>query len=157
MNENKHLPLTETVYYVLLSLLHPAHGYIIMKNIEDLSGGRVKMAPGTLYGAIENLLKHQLIEPYPSEDRRRKTYIITELGRNVLWKDMERMERLVDITRQEVNKRGDHMKKYRYFMDIDREEQWLNKMADKGCELKGKFFYPIVFQMKHRLTILPSK
>ena len=66
MNENKHLPLTETVYYVLLSLLHPAHGYIIMKNIEDLSGGRVKMAPGTLYGAIENLLKHQLIEPYPS-------------------------------------------------------------------------------------------
>ncbi|MGG1015700.1 PadR family transcriptional regulator [Bacillus subtilis] len=107
MNVNKHLPLTETVYYVLLSLLHPAHGYIIMKNIEDLSGGRVKMAPGTLYGAIENLLKHQLIEPYPSEDRRRKTYIITELGRNVLWKDMERMERLVDITRQEVNKKGE--------------------------------------------------
>ncbi|MEC1672982.1 PadR family transcriptional regulator [Bacillus mojavensis] len=107
MKENKHLPLTETVYYVLLSLLHPAHGYIVMKNIEDLSGGRVKMAPGTLYGAIENLLKYQLIEPYPSEDRRRKTYIITELGRNVLWKDMERMERLVDITRQEVNKKGE--------------------------------------------------
>ncbi|MDO3659706.1 PadR family transcriptional regulator [Bacillus sp. C28GYM-DRY-1] len=107
MKENKHLPLTETVYYVLLSLLQPAHGYIIMQNIEKLSGGRVKMAPGTLYGAIENLLKHQLIEPYPSEDRRRKTYIITELGRNVLWKDMERMEQLVDITRQEVNKKGE--------------------------------------------------
>ncbi|MCY8315933.1 PadR family transcriptional regulator [Bacillus vallismortis] len=107
MKENKYLPLTETVYYVLLSLLRPAHGYIIMKSIEKLSGGKVKMAPGTLYGAIENLLKHQLIEPYPSEDRRRKTYIITELGRNVLSKDMERMEQLVDITRQELNKKGE--------------------------------------------------
>ncbi|MGF7534259.1 PadR family transcriptional regulator [Bacillus mexicanus] len=107
MSEKNYLPLTETVYYVLLSLLHPAHGYIIMKNIENLSGGRVKMAPGTLYGAIENVLKHQLIEPYPSEDRRRKTYIITELGRNVLRKDMERMERLVVITRQELHKKGE--------------------------------------------------
>ena len=48
--------LTEAVYYILLSLLTPMHGYGIMQNTESLSGGRVKLAAGTLYGAINSLL-----------------------------------------------------------------------------------------------------
>lgn len=49
------------------------------------------------------------------------------------------------------------MKKYRYFTDIDCEEQWLNKMADKGYGLKGKGFFPIGLQTKQRQTLLSSK
>lgn len=57
MKRNKHLPLTETTYYILLALLEPAHGYHIMQKVEDMSDGDVKIAAGTMYGAIENLLK----------------------------------------------------------------------------------------------------
>ncbi|MBQ5890707.1 MAG: PadR family transcriptional regulator, partial [Clostridia bacterium] len=48
--------LTEAVYYILLSLMQPMHGYGIMQNVEQLSNGRVKLAAGTLYGAINTLL-----------------------------------------------------------------------------------------------------
>ncbi|MBQ4101229.1 MAG: PadR family transcriptional regulator, partial [Oscillospiraceae bacterium] len=47
--------LTEAVYYILLSLTKPMHGYGIMQNVETLSNGRVKLAAGTLYGAINTL------------------------------------------------------------------------------------------------------
>ena len=62
MKRNKHLPLTETVYYILLVLFEPAHGYLIMQKVEELSQGEVRMAAGTLYGAIENLLKWKFIK-----------------------------------------------------------------------------------------------
>ena len=62
MNRDKNLPLTETTYYVLLALLEPAHGYLIMQKVEELSNHQVKIAAGTLYGAVENLLKQGLIE-----------------------------------------------------------------------------------------------
>ena len=61
MNRNKHLPLTETTYYILLALLEPAHGYSIMQTVEEMSDGDVRIAAGTMYGAIENLLKLQWI------------------------------------------------------------------------------------------------
>ena len=47
MKRDKNLPLTETIYYILLALLEPAHGYLIMQKIEDLSDGDVRMAAGT--------------------------------------------------------------------------------------------------------------
>lgn len=52
MNRDKNLPLTETVYYVLLALLEPLHGYAVMQKVEELSGGQVRLAAGTMYGAI---------------------------------------------------------------------------------------------------------
>ena len=78
MRRDKNLPLTETVYYILLALMEPAHGYLIMQKVEELSGGQVSMAAGTLYGAVENLLKLKLIEPVRSDDSRRKVYAVTE-------------------------------------------------------------------------------
>ncbi len=57
MKRNKHLPLTEITYYILLALLEPTHGYHIMQKVEDMSDGDLKIAAGTMYGAIENLLK----------------------------------------------------------------------------------------------------
>lgn len=98
MKRNKNLPLTETVYYILLALLEPAHGYLVMEKVEELSDGYVRLAAGTLYGAIENLLKLKFIEPVESEDKRRKVYRTTELGKEILKLDKERMEHMVAIT-----------------------------------------------------------
>ena len=75
------MALTEAVYYILLSLLTPRHGYGIMQNAEMLSGGRVKLAAGTLYGAINSLLEKGWIMALPGEkDSRKKEYVITEEG-----------------------------------------------------------------------------
>lgn len=99
MNRDKSLPLTETTYYVLLALLEPAHGYIIMQKVEELSNYQVKIAAVTLYGAIENLLKQKFIQSVKSDDARRKVYVITEKGKEVLQLDFERMNFMIDITR----------------------------------------------------------
>ncbi|MEK3720274.1 PadR family transcriptional regulator [Paenibacillus sp. FSL H8-0034] len=99
MSRDKHLPLTETVYYILLSLIEPAHGYLILQKVEELSGGQVRMAAGTLYGAIENLLKLKFIQPVTSEDSRRKVYAITELGQEILRLDFKRMNHMIEVTK----------------------------------------------------------
>ena len=71
-------PLTEAVYYILLSLLEPLHGYGIIQNVEKLSGGRVRLAAGTLYGAINTLLEKGWIAALEGEaDSRKKEYVIT--------------------------------------------------------------------------------
>ncbi|WML57746.1 PadR family transcriptional regulator [Neobacillus sp. PS2-9] len=98
MKRNKHLPLTETVYYILLSLMEPAHGYLILQKVEELSDGQVKMAAGTLYGAIENLLKLKFIQPVGSQDGRRKVYLITDLGKEMLRIDLVRMQHMMKVT-----------------------------------------------------------
>ncbi|WP_238881881.1 PadR family transcriptional regulator [Clostridium sp. YIM B02551] len=100
MNRDKNLPLTETTYYILLALLEPSHGYLIMQKIEELSNDQVKIAAGTLYGAIENLQKQKLIESVKSDDSRRKVYVITEKGREILKLDYERMSRMLSVTKE---------------------------------------------------------
>ena len=88
--------LTEGVYYILLSLLQPLHGYGIIQNVEKLSAGRVRLAAGTLYGAINTLLEKGWIAALEGEaDSRKKEYVITELGREMLNKELQRLEELV--------------------------------------------------------------
>lgn len=88
--------LTEAVYYILLSLLTPRHGYGIMQNAEALSDGRVKLAAGTLYGAINSLLEKGWIMALPGEkDSRKKEYVITDEGKTVLKAEIERLRELV--------------------------------------------------------------
>ena len=55
----ENLALTESTYYILLSLYHPQHGYGIMQQTEQLSGGRVHLAAGTLYGALTSLCEKE--------------------------------------------------------------------------------------------------
>jgi len=89
--------LTEAVYYILLSLLTPRHGYGIMQNAELLSAGRVKLAAGTLYGAINSLLEKGWIMALPGEkDSRKKEYVITENGKTVLQAELQRLKELVE-------------------------------------------------------------
>ena len=106
MNRDKNLPLTETVYYILLVLTKPAHGYAIMQKIEELSGGEVRIAAGTLYGAIENLLQLNFIQPVMSNDPRRKVYMITERGYQVLLLDYNRMKKMIAQTENFSRERG---------------------------------------------------
>ncbi len=93
---NSLLPLTETVFYVLLALRDPAHGYLIMSRVESLSEGEVRLAAGTLYGALENLLKQTLIARVTSDDPRRKVYQLTEHGRQTLLQDTQRMNHMIN-------------------------------------------------------------
>ncbi len=90
------IALTEAVYYILLSLDTPMHGYGIMQNTESLSNGRVKLAPGTLYGAINSLLEKGWIISLPGEkNSRKKEYQITDLGRTIVQNEICRLEELL--------------------------------------------------------------
>lgn len=90
--------LTEAVYYILLSLHSPLHGYGIMQLVEELSKGRVKMGSGTLYGALNTLIKKEWIKLLPSDaNNRKKEYIITALGKEVAIQEVERLEELLTI------------------------------------------------------------
>jgi DNA-binding PadR family transcriptional regulator len=91
------IALTEAVYYILLSLLSPRHGYGIMQNAESLSAGRVKLAAGTLYGAINSLLEKGWITALPGEkDSRKKEYVITEEGKTILHAEIIRLKELLE-------------------------------------------------------------
>ena len=88
--------LTEATYYILLSLVTPRHGYGIMQRAEELSSGRVRLAAGTLYGAINTLLEKGWITALDGEaDSRKKEYEITEAGCEMLQKELQRLEELV--------------------------------------------------------------
>lgn len=93
---NNELALTESTYYILLSLCSPQHGYGIMQQTEALSHGRVRLAPGTLYGALNSMSEKGWIAQLPVEDgSRKKEYRLTESGRAVLATELERLRELV--------------------------------------------------------------
>ena len=95
------LPLTEAVYYILLSLMEPMHGYGIMQNVEALSGGRVRLAAGTLYGAINTLLERGWITALPgARDSRKKEYQITDLGKEAVAAEITRLQELLKNGRE---------------------------------------------------------
>ena len=94
---NTQAALTEAVYYILLSLVTPRHGYGIMQEAERMSQGRVKLAAGTLYGAINGLLDRGWIKAVPgAEDSRRKEYALTDRGREALNWELDRLRELVE-------------------------------------------------------------
>ena len=85
----ENLALTESTYYILLSLYHPQHGYGIMQQTEQLSGGRVHLAAGTLYGALTSLCDKGWI------GSRKKEYQLTAEGVQVLKHELARLQQLV--------------------------------------------------------------
>ncbi len=88
--------LTEAVYYILLSLFEPLHGYGIMQKVETLSRGRVRLAAGTLYGAINTLLEKQWIKALPGESSsRKKEYVILEEGKQAVISEISRLRELL--------------------------------------------------------------
>ncbi len=89
--------LTEAVYYILLSLYSPMHGYGIMQNVAKLSGNRVNLAAGTLYGAISTLCDRGWIKALSDgANDRRKEYVITALGRQAVQAEIGRLKELYE-------------------------------------------------------------
>lgn len=81
--------LTDSNYLILLALLQPKHGYAIMKDISDITEGKVTIGPASMYTILKKLLKNELIT-LEQDDDRKKVYLITELGISVLEKEVER-------------------------------------------------------------------
>ncbi|MBQ2084541.1 MAG: helix-turn-helix transcriptional regulator [Firmicutes bacterium] len=93
----ENMALTESTYYILLSLVSPQHGYGIMQQAEALSNGRVRLAAGTLYGALSAMVDKGWIRQLPVEEgSRKKEYQLTEKGRSVLDNEVARLRELAD-------------------------------------------------------------
>ena len=88
-------PLTEALFYILLAARKPGHGYGMMQRIRELSGGRLEMGPGTLYGVLSRMNREGWIV-LTGEEGRRKTYAITEAGKNALLAEYGRIKRLAE-------------------------------------------------------------
>ena len=88
-------PMTEAAYYILLALTKPGHGYGMMQRIKELSGGRIAMGPGTLYGVLTRMNKDGWIQ-LTEEEGRRKNYAITDKGRQALMAEYARLKMLVN-------------------------------------------------------------
>lgn len=105
--KNTTAALTEAIYYILLALQEPMHGYGIMQKTSAMSKGRLVLSAGTLYGAISNLLEKGWIMPCGESsetDGRRKMYSITDKGQAILSAELERLEELVQNGRMNIKK-----------------------------------------------------
>ncbi len=100
-SESRSGPLTETVYYILLGLHTPRHGYGVMQLVDEITGGRVNLGPGTLYGALNALTEKGWITPVGGAGGdRKKEYVITDAGRSAVREELERLEELLQNGRQ---------------------------------------------------------
>ncbi|SNZ16137.1 transcriptional regulator, PadR family [Terribacillus aidingensis] len=89
--------LTDPVFYILIALVEPRHGYAIMQYVKEETQGTFKIGPATLYTIIKKLLGAGLIEAEPESDPRRKTYAATAAGITKLEEEVERRKRMVDL------------------------------------------------------------
>ena len=111
-DHRQYLPLSEAVFYILLSLLPgPKHGYAIMKDVEALSESRVTLSTGTLYGALKRLLDSGWVrregDAAPEENaRQRKEYALTRLGLTIVEAETARLKKLVTISQERATEEG---------------------------------------------------
>lgn len=87
------LPMTETAFYILLSLSKPRHGYGIIIHVEEITKGRINLGSGTVYGTLTKFQKKGIISVY-SDEKRRTIYEITDLGKELISKEIERLTEL---------------------------------------------------------------
>jgi DNA-binding PadR family transcriptional regulator len=92
------IPLTEALYYILLTVRKPNHGYGMIQEVSDITNNRVNLGPGTLYGAINSLLSKGWIQLYSEdkESRKKKEYIITQSGTEVFQNEVSRLKELLN-------------------------------------------------------------
>lgn len=88
-----YVPMTETGFYILFCLQKEMHGYNIGLRVKEMTNGEVLISPGTMYGTLSKMEKDKLITFVKEEDKR-KSYIITDLGRDVLELELMRIDRL---------------------------------------------------------------
>lgn len=96
---SKYIPMTETAFYILLALKEPLHGYGIIQKVEALTEGRIRMGAGTIYGTLSKLEKDGVITIQRVEDRR-KVYIQSELGGDLMTQELSRIKGLIEDARR---------------------------------------------------------
>ena len=97
------LPLSPAMFHVLVALADgQAHGYAILKEVERLTGGEVRLSTGTLYGIIKRLLAEGLVREQRVDDPRRRAYQLTAFGREVARAEAARLEQTLAIARRKA-------------------------------------------------------
>lgn len=97
------LPLTPAMFYVLVAMADgEAHGYAVLKDVEQLTGGEVRLSTGTLYGIIKRLLADGLVREQRAGDPRRRSYELTPFGRDVAKAEAARLEQTLAIARKKT-------------------------------------------------------
>lgn len=94
----KYVPMTETAFYILLSLTEPRHGYGIIKQVEELTNGRLKLGSGTIYGTLTKMQKDEMITIF-ADERRKTIYEVTAIGKQVMRVEMARLKELHEHVR----------------------------------------------------------
>lgn len=94
---HSYIPMSETAYYILLSLNEPRHGYGIIKYVEELTGGRISLGSGTVYGTLGKMVKDNMIAIYDDKDRK-TVYEMTPSGRQLLKLEIERIKMVYNNT-----------------------------------------------------------
>ena len=103
-------PLTSALHHILLALLvGERHGYAVMKDVEMMTSGAMRLGPGTLYGALKRLLEAGLVEEagerQEGDDERRRYYRITGAGRRAVAAETTRLQRLVAFAQDHLRQR----------------------------------------------------
>lgn len=88
--------LTDSTYYILLTMVEPIHGYAIMQQVQEISDGDVVIGPASLYTILKKLQTADLIELLEDEEERRKNYRLTDKGKSILKKDINRRIAMVE-------------------------------------------------------------
>ncbi|MBO5196079.1 MAG: PadR family transcriptional regulator [Clostridia bacterium] len=96
-----YVPMTETAFYILMCLRKANHGYGVVQMVEKMTDGKIRLAPGTMYGSLSKMEKDKVIKFVREEDKR-KIYEITELGNEILQLELQRIERLYRIAQEEI-------------------------------------------------------
>ena len=96
-----YVPMTETGFYILFCLQKENHGYGIVQMVEKMTGGEIRLAPGTMYGSLSKMEKDGVIR-FVREEEKRKIYVITDLGREVLDLERKRICRLYRSIQEEI-------------------------------------------------------
>lgn len=87
--------LTDSTFYILSSVIEEKHGYLIMKTIEKFTNNQITIGPATLYTTLKKLLEADLVELNSDTDENKKVYKITDKGREILIKEIERKKQMV--------------------------------------------------------------
>ncbi|MCA1318335.1 PadR family transcriptional regulator [Bacillus tianshenii] len=89
----KYIPMTETAFYILLSLTEPRHGYGIIKHVEEISNGRIRLGSGTIYGTLTKMQKDGVITVFADAERK-TVYEITDSGKELITAEIKRLKEL---------------------------------------------------------------
>jgi len=89
--------LTDSVFYIMAALTEPRHGYAVMNLVEETTNGDFVIGPASLYTIIKKLLAEHLIVLHDESDSRRKVYVLTDKGREVLTEDIKRRKVMIQL------------------------------------------------------------